>query len=378
MTTDRDPFGLLEHRTGLAIKLGFTDVSGALREGSVTGTMGGRGSATLNLAPDLLPPDPVDYFAPLEIKRGRDRDRAVFVGHAAKAAVDDNGRIRVDAYGASLLTERTLVYFDATDVSAAEITYLIARAAGMSDDQLVIGGLDELPTETFEVIAPLHGVTVDGPTRLAEVTLVPTAHGRASLIALGFDEAELGDADAYAVSVHTDRLGLAAERAGLDAIDLAVDWLAVRLRYGLARLPDGQPQPFDRDRRRTPPTRGDLVAVRGLLTQRRWLRSAAMQLRASMVAVDPADSLLGGLPARLNAAERLALSACRRAASESDALARVQALSEAVEFLVAGVSAPRLFADDDLAAIKGLSLRPSPSCFRGALATRSVISTRRR
>lgn len=167
MTSHRDPFGLLDQRTGLAIKFGFTDVSSALRGGSVTGTMGGRDNATLHLVPDLMPPDPVDYFAPLEIKRGHDRDRADFVGHAATATLADDGRIKVEAYGASLLTERALGYFEAADVNAAEVTYLIARAAGMSDDQLVIEGLDDLPIETFEVIAPLHGVTTDEPTPLA-------------------------------------------------------------------------------------------------------------------------------------------------------------------------------------------------------------------
>ncbi len=39
---------------------------------------------------------------------------------------------------------------------------------------------------------------------------------------------------------------------GLDAIDLAVDWLVLCLRYGLAYLPDGQP--FDRGRWRTLPS----------------------------------------------------------------------------------------------------------------------------
>jgi hypothetical protein len=378
MTSERDPFGLLEPRPGLAVKLGSTDISGAVRGGSVTGTMGGRGSATLNLAPNLLPPDPVDYFAPLEIKPRRDSDRALFVGHAATAVVDDSDRIRVDAYGASLLTEQTLGHFEAADVTAAEITYLIARAAGMSDDQLVIEGLDDLPIETFEVLSPLYGVRADRPTQLAGVTLVPPANGRASLIELGFDEDELGDADAYAVSVHTDRLGFAAERAGLDAINLAVDWLAVRLRYGLAQFPDGHPQPFDRDSRRVLPTRGDLVAVRGLLTQRRWLRSTAMQLRASTVAVDPTDRLLSGLPDCLSPAERLALAACRRAASESDALARVQALWEAIEFLVAGVAAPRLFPTMISRRSRMRSRRPFPSRCKGAPAPRSGISTRRR
>lgn len=77
-----------------------------------------------------------------------------------------------------------------------------------------------------------------------------------------------------------------------------------------------------------------------------------MGLRATSVELDPDDSLLGRLPEQLTPGDRLALAACRRAVSEREPLARVQALWEAIEFLVAGFRAPQLFKRQDLEAIK--------------------------
>ena len=54
----------------------------------------------------------------------------------------------------------------------------------------------------------------------------------------------------------------------------------------------------------------------------------------------------------MTAADRLALAACRRAVSEREPLARVQALWDAIEFLVAGYRAPKLFAHTELDALK--------------------------
>lgn len=354
MSEAHDPFGLLSRRRS-QVMLGFTDVTGALRGGNYRGTIEDRDSMTLRLDPAMLPPDPVDYLAPVEFhlpgSHGQGRRRE-FVGHTATAVEGPEGLLDLDAYGAMLLTERAIGYFAHDGLTAAEITYLFARSAGMSDEQLSIPDLDELPVETFEVIAPLYGITVVEPTEMVGVTVVPVDDALAAMVEMGFDADDLDRADSYALSLDTHRLGFHAERAGLDAIDLAIDWLATRLRYGLALLPDGTVQPFDRETRRALPRRGELVAVRGLLTQRRWLRSASMGLRATSVELDPDDSLLGRLPEQLTPGDRLALAACRRAMSEREPLARVQALWEAIEFLVAGFRAPKLFKRQDLEAIK--------------------------
>jgi len=354
MTDPRDPFGLLERRRP-RVTFGHTDVTGALRGGNYRARMDGRDSMTLRLESALLPHDPVDYLAPLAYEfrgsagAGRRRE---FIGHAATAVQGADGLLDIEAYGATLLTERLIGYFESTGVTAHEITYLMACSAGMTGDQLAIPDLDELPIETFEVIAPLYGMTAAEPTRLATVTVVPASRGTSTLIAMGFDPHELEQPDAYAVSLQTEQLGFAAERAGLDEIDLAVDWLATRLQYGLALFPDGAAQPFDRASRRAQLRRGELVAVRGLATQRRWLRSASMDVRASNVQLDADDPLLGKLPQHLTAGDRLALAACRRAVSERDPLGRVQALWEAIEFLVAGFRAPKLFAQHHLEALR--------------------------
>ena len=58
------------------------------------------------------------------------------------------------------------------------------------------------------------------------------------------------------------------------------------------------------------------------------------------------------LPSVLTLQDRQALLACQRAAAEPDALARVQALWEAMEFYVAGARVPPLFTREQLSALR--------------------------
>lgn len=352
MSRAPDPLGLLEHRQAPTVTIGSVDVSNALRGGTVSMALNRRGEARFSLDVAALPADPVDYLASIEYHPGRVGARAEFVGHINTAKVED-GRIGLDAYDATLLAEQEVGLFVTIGITPAEITYVMARSAGMSDDQLVIPSLDELDAEVFEVLAPLHGVVVQVPRTVAGVTVLPAPTVIERLGMMGFEESirDLA-ADAFALSLKTARLGFDAEQDGLGEIDTALDWLTTRLRHVLPFLPDGSAQDFDRATRRATPRRGEFVVVRGLGTGRRWLRSASIQSVGFRVDLTAEDRMPRSLPSTLLPADRLALAACRRAASERDPLTRIQALWEAVECLVVGVRVQAQWTKDDVKSLK--------------------------
>jgi hypothetical protein len=129
-----------------------------------------------------------------------------------------------EARGASLLVKQAAGLLVACGVPQFEIVFTMARSAGMSDDELFIGSLDELTPEVFEVVTTLHGVVVEAPRSFAGVTFLPTDQRIERLAELGFgDHVDELHADAFALSVQTAALGDGAEQAGMR--DTALDWL---------------------------------------------------------------------------------------------------------------------------------------------------------
>jgi hypothetical protein len=159
------------------------------------------------------------------------------------------------------------------------------------------------------------------------------------------------DAFAYALVLVANRLCLDAEEAGLAAIDFALAWLTLRLRYGLADLPGSTEVNSKRAESLASPRRGDIVFIRGLTTSRRWLRqprNVEAQREVQLDLLNP--RFLPALPS-LSMQERLAIHALARAASEPDLLARVHALFEAIEFYASGTSTDELFTGAERKAI---------------------------
>jgi hypothetical protein len=112
-------------------------------------------------------------------------------------------------------------------------------------------------------------------------------------------------------------------------------------------------QPFTRQDARSLPQATDLVAVHGLRSGRTWLRVTSEASRAPTLNLDANPHLMRPpLPSVLTMQDRQALLACQRAAAESEPLARVQALWEAIEFYVAGGHLPRLFTREQLSALR--------------------------
>ena len=345
-----DPLGVIVGGTHPQVLFGAVDVINAARGIGIHGSLDSRGELSLTLDADALPADPVDYLAPVVHRSVNGRSR--FVGHVA-TSVPDGRRIEVEAVGATLLTEQAVGTFARHGVPHQEVVYVMARASGMTDEQLHIQDLDKLQPEIFEVIAPVYGVTAVDPATVGSVTFLPPEPTRDRLVEFGFEEhVDDIEADAFALSLATAARGYAAEQAALQVIDLALSWMAARLRHAIAFMPDGTLQSFDRAQRRAVPRRDDLVFIRGLATGRRWVRSTSSEATQATATLDESDPLLHALPPVLQPVERLALAACRRAIADSEPLTRIQAISEAIECLVSGVKVPARWSDEELRTLR--------------------------
>jgi len=342
---DLDALGLLGTRRRISVRFGPVEAGPpVMKRANISAAMNKMPDADLVLDLERAVSLP-DYFAGLAVvaeERGERFPR--FSGSVVSASLVADG-VAVSALGGVSLAESLIGGLAARGLPNFELVYVLARSGGLRDEQLNIDGLDTLPRETFEVVAPVDGVVVEEAVDFGGVRFLPPPIAARALSALDVSDEMRADyeASAYALALVTAERTLAAEERGLAEIDLALAWLTTRLRYGLATLPDGRPLPFRRSESLAEPTRRDIVAVRGLLSTRQWLRRPAALAEPRTVELLPDNARLEANPPPLTLQERLALLALARATREADPLARVHALFEAIEFYASGISAPPLF-----------------------------------
>lgn len=149
-----------------------------------------------------------------------------------------------------------------------------------------------------------------------------------------------------------------AEEAAVSLIEAAVDRLALEAQYSLAADPAGTPLPFARHALLSDPTAVRTALVHGHRSGRTWLRS----LDNPRVGTQAAGRrlVLPGVPD--DPAWSDALRAWRRAVRETDPLAAVGALFEAVEFYASGTKVAHVLTHGELgdvaAAIDAVTLAP--------------------
>lgn len=351
MTADLDALGLLANRRRFSVRFGEVEAGPALRGANMSSAMNQMPNAEVTIDLARLGA-PVDYLSGMSIA-ALEGDRAFprFVGSVVSAEPKRDGtdEVAVEAVGAAALSERQIMGMAVRGVPPFELVYVVARSAGLREEQLNIDGVARLPRESFEVLAPVDNVVVDHATEFAGVRFLPRDACARALAALEVDN-DLRDAyaaPAYALALVTASRCLDAEERGLALIDLAVAWLIVRLRYGLAVLPDGQPLPFQRNESLASPARRDIVFVRGLATTRQWLRRPRTIAAPRSVDLTPSNPRLDPNLSRLSLQERQAMLALARAAHEVDPIGRVQALFEAIEFYVGDIKVDKLFSKCD-------------------------------
>lgn len=331
------------------IKVVVGDIELGLTDGSWSTSI--RDLARADLTVDLTVPAP-DWWAGLEL---RAQGEIAFRGSVLVAEPVGDG-MHVSAASGVEMTEHMMGIVAAEDFPVQDMVYAAASAAGFSRDRMVIQGLDELPFEPFEIVAPLRGVVVERRLEMGNVVLLPHAVGRKALEFFHDVPEEFGaawnQADAFALTIADGRLLAEVEARGIEAIDAAVAWLVVRARYGYARLPDGTRSQFDRVRARTLPLRRGPSAVRGLATNRRWLRDPEGAAVRDQLKLPGGDLAWPQLDGRLTTADRFALLAARDAAMSRDLVERATAISTAWEFYCADASPPALFDGEEVARLK--------------------------
>jgi hypothetical protein len=349
---DLDALGLLADRRKISVRFGAIEVGPALKSANMSSAVNKMPDAdlVLDLERASTPPDYLGGLAVVAEERGQRFPR--FTGSVVSASPTIDG-VTVRALGGISLAESLISGMTARGMPTFELVYVLARSGGLRDEQLNIDGLDTLPRETFEVIAPLDGVELDHSVDFGGVRFLPADVAVRAIAALdvGEDLRAAFEAPAYALALATTERALTAEEQGLAEIDVALAWLTARLRYGLATLPNGLPLPFERRASLAQPSRRDVVAVRGLLTTRQWLRRPATAAEPRTMALAPDGARLDPDLPPLTLQDRLALLALARATREPDPLARVHALFEAIEFYASGVTTPKLFTRSALRAL---------------------------
>lgn len=343
MEASPDPFdelGLLGPRRQIFVRFGDVEVGPASKNARFTTGLNQAPTASFTLDLAYAPAGPLDLQSVVELGTREGEEHLLFSGNVVSARPADQ-RVEIEASGAVWLQESLVGGFVSSRMPAPEIIHAMARSAGMAETQLNIEGLEGLPLEVFEVLAPVEGVRVSRATRMGQITFLPRDQAKNGLGGLGPPEEmaeDFLDADCHALALVTATRVLDAEEIGLAGIDLVLSWLATRARYGLAWLPDGQPQAYERLARRSDPLRNDTVSVRGLRTRRHWLRTVDVHLPERNLDLE-ADPLLlkPALAPRLTVQEQQALLAIRRAATSTDPVAKVTAFSEALEFYVGGL-----------------------------------------
>jgi hypothetical protein len=354
-TSGLDPLGLADIPPRHRVRIGGVDVSEAVRAGHATSAVSTLPVASFALDVDLLPTDPVDLLADLTLDRNLGPAYVRRFTGVVVAADIAGHQLTIEARSGTALTEGVIPGLTQRGVPASELVHLLGRITGLRDEQMDIHGMDTLPREVFEIVVAITGLKISQPMQIGTVRLLPAPAGLRildGLPAAAFDK-PFRAAPCHALVVRTANRAVDAEQDALQQVRTALAWIAVRVRYGLLRLPDETVQSFTRQDARSLPQAADLVAIRGLRSGRTWLRVAGEASRAPTLTLDESPHLMQPpLPSILTLQDRQALLACRRAAAEPDPLARVQALWEAIEFYVAGARVPPLFTREQLSALR--------------------------
>jgi hypothetical protein len=267
--------------------------------------------------------------------------------------------VEIHVQSAVAMTEETMHGWLLQEFPVQDAVYAAVRKSGFDDDHINIHELDNLPSEVFEIVVGIDGVEASPPIRIGAVTFLPPQSGRRILDQ--FDPypewaEEFEDVSAHAVVYITNQHMHNAQVEALAEIDLALSWLAVRARYGLSHLPGGTLHRYLRSEGNATPSRGDLVALRGLQTGRRWMQRLGPRLRASPLMLGSRSRFREpGLPRALPFQMHQAMLSAQRALSAEDPIQRSQALWESLEFYLAGRPSAHLFTPSERSdLLKGL------------------------
>lgn len=279
-----------------------------------------------------------EYRAEARLEAG---DQNLGRGWVTKAGIDGD-EVALEVRNTVVLTEQVFGELSIAGMPDTEMVWSMAKWTGLRP---VVPELRPY-AETIAVAMPIQGLDVqdaysDGPVtitadrRLIEIMSEPLkdSPGKRDFLDVG---------SSAVVRVNAPLLYLA-DDAAVPVIEAAMDRFALELQYSLATDPDGTPLPFQRQDLFTDPVAVRTVLVHGHGTGRTWLRSldnptirsvaTGPRLPLPRVPTDPGWTH--------------GVRAWGRAVRETDRLAAVGALFEAVEFYAVGTKVRHLLSKDD-------------------------------
>jgi hypothetical protein len=350
--TVRDPFGIVGSVVDdrVVVTLGAVDISSAVKNATTSSAVGEMASATLYLDSAASVVSEVDFTAEVLIGRGGiDLSRRVFTGSVVTAQ-PEGPTLRVDCVAQPALQDPMPGAWVST-AHPLDGLHALLRESGLPEERISIEGIERLPTQIFQVVAPIDGLVLSQMVRIGPVTFAPASSVDGVLIGLdGHDIVDdFRNRSAFAAAYVTHSRQLLAERAGLRRIDASLAWANLRLRYSSPSHPGGPIREWSRAQLRQLAVRSDLVAVRGLLTGSAWVRQLRPQpvTEVALSASGGHDAAVALDPAHPDANLRAAATAAARAASATDRVTRITAVSDCIEFYVGRTKAPKTFTKHD-------------------------------
>ncbi|MFE9031544.1 hypothetical protein ACFYOA_35705 [Streptomyces iakyrus] len=337
------------------VRFGSVDVSNAIVSITVKGKLNEITEAKLTVNSRSSVVSRMDLSSQVTVEQVQgDHSRLMFTGFVVSAAAEEES-IRITCSARPEFAERRVAPMATADMPAIEMLYTLARGGGLSDEQIRIHGLHELPSEVFEVVCSIEGIEVDKSIPIGSVTIASKGFVDLSSVpeSNGFTN-EFSDASAYAITYVESRLALVAEEAAIHAFDFALSWLTVRSRYSVPPLPDGSTGSWERKSLFVEPRRGRFIYVRGLRTNRRWLRVPEQEPNMTMLQPSSRHASITRpkIPRDLARNVVQSILACARAARGDDNISRITALWESIEFYVGKTPVPDLFSKADKRAIR--------------------------
>jgi hypothetical protein len=337
-----DPYGLADSEADIrpSVWFGDVDASSALVGGQTNNAINTMASATIQLDARTHVLSDIDFTSEVVIARGDREVGRVFTGYVVEATTKGQV-IELECQSSPSLRE-PMSGGRVSKTFPVDAIYAVLREGGVPESRMQLAGLDQLPTEVFEAVTPVGGLVLSSRVVLGDVVFLPAGsavHVTEPLEAPeSSDLEEFQNAETYAVTYVTASRSYDAEMAAIERIEAAVAWANVRIRFAGAMTLAGQVHGWHRSRLKQLATRTDLIALRGLVTNRCWLHHIA---RPSMTELALATE--GGGTAALvesDAGLRSAVKAVSRAISSADPLTAITAISECLEFYAGSTDAP--------------------------------------
>jgi hypothetical protein len=339
---------MAEKGASLRVRFGQGDVAGGFRGVTTTTALGEDAKAEVKIAVEAFHGMAAD-FRPMSALL--DGDERVFVGWVGSVDLED-GVARISMRNGYQLEGRIDRLAISNGIQPAEMVWSIARIAGFPDEHLFIDGFKRV-SDRFHVAMPVTGVVLDDE-RFGRVRLVRDESMIREALDFVKDQAWVGSLvanETWAIATVEAGTLFEAERVGVALIVATLDRLAVESQYSLASSPDGEVLPFRREGLFTDPQVVRVALVRAASREgRAWVRTLDQVNEPAPVA-----NRRVGLVAPVvgeHAQFDEAIRAWRRSVTAADRIAAASAISEAIEFYVAGIDVSLAFAPVQIAALR--------------------------